>query len=56
MCSSHLVIPIARLAIDSLKFPMARASMRLWLLKSELKTYETASRAQKSSTAKSPAN
>jgi hypothetical protein len=45
-----------RLAIDSLKFPMARASMRLWLLKSELKAYETASKAQKSSAAKSPVN
>lgn len=46
----------ARLTIDSLKFPMARASMRLWLLKNELNAYVTASKAQKRSAAKSPAN
>jgi hypothetical protein len=45
-----------RLAIDSLKFPMARASMRLWLLNSELRAYETASKAKKSIAPKSPLN
>jgi hypothetical protein len=36
-----------RLTIDSLKFPMARTSMRLWLLKSELKEYTTALESEK---------
>ncbi len=41
-----------RLTIDTLKFPMARASMRLWLLNSELKTYEAAAHAESTQPAK----
>lgn len=43
-----------RLTIDTLKFPMARASMRLWLLKIELAAYEAAFQSEKKRPNKTP--
>jgi hypothetical protein len=42
----------ARLSIDTLKFPMARTSMRLWLLRSELQAYDKATNGEKNWTKK----